>query len=139
MGENPLCQARVWILLRSSGVERDRRAQLPETSAAEKTPCLGSSRIPGLAPCSFAVSQANLVGTPQPLLLCARARRIPQHRHEVTALGAGLEGSRKTAEEQPTSLVGRKGLDQEKPAKVFGGTHETVTLQEAPGDTVSSC
>lgn len=113
--------------------------QLPETSAAEKTPCLGSFRIPGLAPYRFAVSQANLVGTPQPLLLCAQARRIPQHRHELTALGAGLEGSRKTAEEQPTSLVGRKGLDQEKPAKVFGGTHETSTLQEAPGDTVSSC
>lgn len=45
-----LCQAGFGILWKFREVEEDQKAQLPETSTAEKTPCLGSFGTPeGLA------------------------------------------------------------------------------------------
>lgn len=50
-GKSLVCQAEVWILLKSRDAEGDGKAQVSETSPAEKTPHLDSVGIPGGLAC----------------------------------------------------------------------------------------
>lgn len=81
MGKSLVCQAGVWILLKSREAERGEKMWLSETRTAEKAPCLcpfGTRAGRAWHSGSFAGAadpalQAALAGALRPLMLCARA------------------------------------------------------------------
>lgn len=81
VGKSLVCQAGVWILLKSRETERAEKTWLSETRAAEKTPCFCAFGTPAgwawhsgsFAGAADPALQTALVGALRPLTLCARA------------------------------------------------------------------